>query len=283
MFSEKTDAKFGHICIGILLVGIAAVATGDAFLHFLSAEVWTLANVGFWFALELSWVYRFDAKDNLKPALMIFVGIIAYSIFWGAVGLKAIPAVFGIPFFPVPYCPPFLVYAYFLLMTSTGKNIAKNIPVPELILASAYRYVMEIPWGMMVEVGDLPCAIANPLYTCKQPYTLELFGGIEFTTGLAFDGLPSMIIAPALAAFAAYKGLPNKVLVAYQLFGMTTLTSAIILIVTNFPQPNILAFWDAKADTGAFMGLPGVIQAYFGSMLGWIINIIAFRKGLGYI
>ena len=64
---------------------------------------------------------------------------------------------------------------------------------------------------------------------------------------------------------------------------MTTLTSAIILIVTNFPQPNILAFWDAKADTGAFMGLPGVIQAYFGSMLGWIINIIAFRKGLGYI
>lgn len=279
------NANLVYACIGILVFGlICEIFDKQAISTFsiIPAPAWQVLNVLFWFLLKLSWVYRFDSKNNAMGYTIFAVLIMGYAVFCGTVAISVLPAIMGIPTFPLFYGPPLMVYMYFLLMTPTGKNLGKNVPWEELLVASAYRWVMEIPWAISMEEGTLPWILANPFQTVP-PYQLVIGDmSMTFTSGLAFDGLPSMFLGPGLALLYIYRGsLPALVLWGYQFFGIMTLSSVVGLIVSNFPQPNILQFWVSEADTGSFLVVPGIIQGFFGSMTGWIINVIAFRKLLG--
>ncbi|KAL1527364.1 hypothetical protein AB1Y20_016034 [Prymnesium parvum] len=277
--AAKTNPMFGHASLAVLLLGIVSVATSDGIYKFLDAPTWTAVNVIMWVALQLFWLYRGD-KSLLLKGVGVTLCITAYSTFCGLVFFPALPDILGIPIFVMGYGPPFLTYAYLLIFTPIGKKIADVVSWEELTLATAYRFVMEIPWNIAVDAGALPGALKSPL-EAVTPYTFNPTGAI-FSHGICIDGLASIILGPIIAAVIAYKGInfvPPSVYLGYQAFGVMTLGAAVLVIVTNFPGNNLFACWTTVGtDTGAFERLPGVYQAFHGSTTGFIINFISYRK-----
>mmetsp|Transcript_55623 Transcript_55623/g.153535 ORF Transcript_55623/g.153535 Transcript_55623/m.153535 type:complete len:176 (+) Transcript_55623:256-783(+) len=169
---------------------------------------------------------------------------------------------------------------YFLFNSDTGNNLAADIPWWQLLLASAYRYVMEIPWGINMKRGRMPWGMASPLVK-TPPYKLELFGKVTtLTRGLVVDGVSSVILGPLLATWAYVDplSLPSIIIWAYQFWGLLTLIFAMLMLVTHLPEPNRTRVWATKADTSVLLKAPGVLQVLFASQLGFIIHALAIIK-----
>lgn len=249
----------------------------------ISANAATVANLVSWLGLQVLWTWRCAGPRSALLVGCFGLGVWGYAALWGAYIFPAIYPTLGMPSFLLGYTPPLMIYMYQLLCTPFGAKLASGIPYSELLLASAYRFFMEIPFLMKLKKGELPPAFGTPFHKAASPYTLTVCGKtFTFSTGVTIDGIASLVLAPVLALWAHFGTVPASILLGYQAFGASTLLAVVFTLISNLPAPNPLRVWDMKPDTSSFLVFPAIAQAYAASQTGWIVNALVIRKVMGF-
>lgn len=223
---------------------------------------WTTLNIIAWPAVQLYWMSRAQNPSALFGMALKIAGVAAYSYYCSN---TLIPKL-GRP--GVGFALSYMLPMYVMVDNAINSRLSLYVTYSELLVASAYRFIMEIPWKEKVNQGQLPDALMSPIDE-TPPYTFNLLG-ISFSRGMVIDGTVAIVLGPLLALVSNdYIVMKN-----YNYLGIATLMGAVTVIMGHFSD---LKLFSGKSSD-YFVTTPGLLQAHLGSTFGWVIHALFMQK-----